>query len=306
VRVALISVIVCTLQSSGDLRAALASLVAQDMAPDDYEVIVVANGPNPPAAVDLDLAGRTVRYVHEPRLGLSLARNAGLRAASGDVVAFMDDDAAADSRLLSSLLAAFECAPPGAACVGGKVVPEWERPPPAWLRGGLLRFLGLVDLGERRRTVRWPDEYLVGCNIAFRTEGLRAIGGFDAALGRRGHLLYGNEELAAEQRTLEAGGSLIYEPAAVVRHRIRVGRTTLSWFTRRVFFQGVTDYVYMRRYATGASGGGLASLLRQRMRSALGAQAGAATAFLALPYVAGLASGGLRSLAGQRGPGAPG
>jgi glycosyltransferase involved in cell wall biosynthesis len=298
---------VCTLQRPGDLELALASLVAQDMAPEDYEVIVVANGPAPPVPVDVDLAGRTVRYIHEPRLGLSLARNAGLGAVSADVVAFMDDDATADPNLLTSLLRAFECAPPGPACVGGKVVPEWERPPPAWLRGGLLRFLGVIDLGERRRAVRWPDEFLIGCNVAFRTAGLRALGGFDAALGRRGDLLYGNEEIAAEQRTLDSGGSLIYEPSAVVRHRIRAGRATLPWFVRRVFYQGVTDYIYRRRYVTGGKRRRLPPALWQRFRSPL--QAEVVTAFLALPYAAGLASGFLEWRAeryGRRGHPAPG
>jgi glycosyltransferase involved in cell wall biosynthesis len=292
----LISVIVCTLDRPASLRRTIESLIAQDLPPGDFEVIVVSNrGPALEATGREPANGPAIHYTFEPRLGLSNARNRGLSLATGELVAFIDDDATADPHWLPSLAKALDRDAGNPACAGGKVIAEWERPPPGWLRGSLLKFLGIVDLGERRRAVIWPNEVLVGCNIAFRTMELRDMGGFDPVLGRRGTALYGNEEVALEQRVHEAGGAIIYEPAAVVRHHVPAHRMSLAWFVKRVFYQGVTDYVYSGRYRLSArespERGRLVALVSHRFRSGLEGGGKPLEALLALPYLAGILTG---------------
>src|ERR1700674_995442 len=106
-----ISAIVCTFRRSGYLRHALRSLCEQSLPWAQYEILVVDN------AVETEVRevckefedGRVnLRYLPEAKVGLSRARNTGLKAAAGRYVAYMDDDARADGRWLETLVAAFE------------------------------------------------------------------------------------------------------------------------------------------------------------------------------------------------------
>jgi hypothetical protein len=107
--------------------------------------------------------------------------------------------------------------------------------------------LSLVNLGSRSRDLRFPDEYLVGCNMAFESSFLRHSGGFDTDLGRQGKRLTGNEEIAMLARLHALGGQIRYEPGAAVRHHIQPEREQFSWFLRRLYYQGVSDGQIKRR-----------------------------------------------------------
>ena len=100
----LASIIVCTVDRVTDLEACLQSLRPFRSAV--AEVIVVANGPHPAAAAEV-ARRHHARLVMEPILGVSRARNAGIRAATGNILAFLDDDSVADPDWLPLLLAPF-------------------------------------------------------------------------------------------------------------------------------------------------------------------------------------------------------
>jgi GT2 family glycosyltransferase len=195
-----------------------------------FEVVVVENRPGN-SNVKAELRSRfgedeDVRYVEELRPGLSAARNAGLEAARGDLVAFTDDDVRVDSAWIPSIRSAF-AASPEVTCVTGLILPL-ELETPAQLLDE--RFASYAKGYERRTySIEFPPDdqplfpyaaghFASGANMAFRTEALRGLRGFDPVLST-GTPSRGGEDLDVCVRVLHAGGHLTYEPGAIVWHR---------------------------------------------------------------------------------------
>lgn len=240
---------VCTYKRPKALARVLRSLQHQTLAPQRYEVIVVDNAPDGPeveSAMMESEGGMTLRYCIEPRLGLSFARNRGLREARAGVTAFIDDDAEASETWAESVLSAFANASARPLAVGGPVRPVWHTRQPSWLPETFLSTLSLVDYGAEARELNPEHEFLVGCNMAFDTAFLRESGGFAPDLGRRGTGLLGNEELHIQAGVLDRGGRLFYEPSALVRHHIQPERERWSWFLKRMYAQAVSDVLLQR------------------------------------------------------------
>jgi glucosyl-dolichyl phosphate glucuronosyltransferase len=239
-----ISCVICTHNRASRLTATVKSLAAQNLPASDFEVLIVDNGSaDETRAVSTRLAEGlpNVRYIFEPRLGVNHARNRGTREAASDVVAFIDDDARADPGWLAALAEAFDGLTSTESCVGGKVLPDWERPRPRWLGEELLSLLSVVDYGDSPRECHFPDEFLVGCNFAFPKSLLIETGGFHSRLGRRGTNLMSNDDIEMMARVTSRGGVIFYEPRAVVHHSIPAERLTWRWFIRRMFAQGASD-----------------------------------------------------------------
>lgn len=247
-----VSVVVCTLGSDPRLTTAVRSVL--DQSSPARQVVVVDNDPVSGGVrrllADVDDARLTV--VDEPRRGLSSARNAGLRVATGEVVAFTDDDALADPDWLLWLTATF--AEPEVVCATGLVLPaSITTRAQAW-----FEEFGAFDKGfeplrwdlEHRGvgvggTVRAVDggalfPYAAGVfgsgnNMAFRAAWLRTQPGvFDEALGA-GTPSRGGEDLDAFLAVMLSGGVLAYEPRALVRHH---ARSTVDELRRQMFGYG--------------------------------------------------------------------
>jgi GT2 family glycosyltransferase len=193
------------------------------------EILVVDNAPSSPATAD---AVRTrygdrpqVRYVLEPEPGSSNARNRGMIEASGEILAFTDDDVLVDPFWVTALVGGFGAAP-GVDCVTGLILPaELETPAQLWLEqyGGYSKGYErrVFDLVEHRAPSPLypftPGAFGAGANMSFRTSALRALGGFDAALGN-GTRAKGGADIEALLKVVLHGGTLVYEPAAIVHH----------------------------------------------------------------------------------------
>lgn len=248
------TVIVCTLGKNPILPLTIRSLLAQTHR--HLEVIVVDNAP---ASGDTrrQLAGCAdprLRIVDEPHAGLSRARNAGLAAAAGEVVAFTDDDALPGDSWLASILDVFATAPPGE--VGGVTGPafaaELQSPSQRYFeaRGGFPRGLApvvwsLVDpSGECARFGERGDggplfplataRVGAGVSMAFSRPAIDALGSFDVRLGA-GTGTNGGEDLDAFARILRAGFAIVYNPDAVVHH---VHRRDLPGLERQIHGNG--------------------------------------------------------------------
>lgn len=224
-----------------------------------YEVILVDSASRTPATLHL----AQTRFAGEPRLrygredtpGLARARNTGLTAVRGEIVAFVDDDALVDCYWLAELARAL-ASHERAACVTGLIVPgQLETPAQIWFE----QFAGFGRGYSQRvfdlATNRAPDPlypyrasiFGTGCSMAFRTAFLRGIGGFDPALGA-GTPCCG-EDLAAFLRVITDGYQLVYEPRAILYHLHR------------------SEYDRLRRqlyhYGTGLTGYLIASFMRK-------------------------------------------
>jgi GT2 family glycosyltransferase len=225
----------------------------------DHELLVVDNNSSDSTRKVVERHASqhpAVRYLFEPRQGLSQARNAGVAAAKGDLVAFTDDDVYFDSGWLEQTVRAF-AAHQDAACIGGRTMPVFESSEPKWLPTEFWSIYGTTGSGEECKQMRFP-EHPFGVNMAFRKEVFRRIGMFNPALGRNRHSLLSNEEVELFRRVHEAGLKVVYEPSAVILHRIPADRATPEWVMHRYYWQGVSEVV-LQRVATGFSrGAGLA------------------------------------------------
>lgn len=235
----LISVVVCTYDRPLDLGRCLDSLCQQTI--HAHEVIVVDNGVQPARTQEVVHRAGAIRwrYLRETTPGLSRARNRGWQAADGVIVAFIDDDAMADSRWVEGIGEAFACVTPSPGCVGGRVEPIWDSPRPVWLSDDLARGLSLVDWSPEPRLLQ-ESEWLAGCNMAVPKVLLAAMGGFDERLGRAGGRLISQEETVLHKRLRRAGHPLYYDSGVIVRHHIPAGRLTKRWFLRRAYHNGVS------------------------------------------------------------------
>ena len=222
-----LSVVVATRERPASLARCLDSLLALDYPL--LEIIVVDNAPLTRATAELvttRYAGR-VAYATEPRRGLANAHNRGLAAASGEVIAFTDDDVVADREWASALVEAFRLRP-RAACVTGLIMPaELETRPQAMLerRGAFAKGFRLIEhhaevSGTHPLFPFTAGRLGSGANMAFRAGVLRAAGGFDPALGT-GTAARGGDDLLAFFRTAVGGHSLVYQPTALVWHHHR-------------------------------------------------------------------------------------
>jgi len=253
VNVSLLTLIVPTYRRPSDLLRCLESVQEQTL--QHFELIVVDN------AADDEVAGGVAefnrhariqaRYVPEPRLGLHNARHAGVRAASGDVLVFTDDDATFDPRWLEAYARRFVSHPEMAAA-GGPARPVWEVPPPAWLppfmhcQPKMFPILSLLEPFEEFRLTH--DGYFFGVNMAIRRQPLVDVGGFNP--DSFGSVWLGDGETGLNRKLWQRNLLIGYVPDAVVYHHVRAERMTLTYFRRREANDGACD-MYARFHRDG-------------------------------------------------------
>jgi len=198
-----ISVVVCTYNGSRTIRDCLDGLGR--LAYPDYEVIVVDDGSTDAAGAIA--GGYDVRLIQTANRGLANARNTGLQAATGEIVAYIDDDAHPDPHWLTYLAATFLST--SHAGVGGpNIAPPGDGPIAecvARAPGGPVHVL----VTDREA------EHIPGCNMAFRKSCLEAIGGFDPQFRTAG------DDVDVCWRLQERGWTLGFHPAAMVWHHRR-------------------------------------------------------------------------------------
>jgi glycosyltransferase involved in cell wall biosynthesis len=263
-----ISAIICTHNRDNYLGAAIDSLLAQEFA-DGFEVVVVDNGSSDStrSVVEQRLTDCRLKYVFEPIIGLSVARNTGAKVASGEILAYLDDDAVASACWLQVLFSGYQ-SNTKLAIAGGKVTLLWPQgiQPPHWLSPGLTVNLGAYDLGDSIVYINNPGLTPRGLNYSIRRSFLEEIGGFDPNLGRVGTKLLSNEELQMTELALERGWQVAYFPEALVAHNVSLERLQRSWFLQRGWWQGISE-CYREQLAGKA---GLTQLLRGSERLARG------------------------------------
>lgn len=248
------SVVICTFDRPDSLMRAVDSVLASDYP--DLELVIVDNAPDRPAtkaAVDRVNDPR-VRYAAEPRAGLSHARNLGLAAAGGELIAFTDDDVEVDRGWLSALNAAFSAQPKVGLVTG--LVPaaeldnEFQQRFDAAVHWSTELTRRSYDLGSNRmakptfpfRTGRMG----AGANFAVSRECARAVGEFDTALGA-GAPCGGGDDLDYFLRVIMRGWTLSYEPSALVWHHHRAdGASLLKQVS--AYGSGATAYAFKHAF----------------------------------------------------------
>jgi glycosyltransferase involved in cell wall biosynthesis len=231
----LITVAICTRNRATLLEKAVRSVLEQ-MTP-CAEILIVDNGSSDNTellATNFAAAEPRVKFFSERQTGLSVARNAALRVATGQWVIFLDDDALAEPGWLAAYEIFFSRLPDEKiVCAGGPVTPLYETPPPRWLHPEANHLFGpATDQPVRMARAPW------GCNYAVRREAALGVGGFNVRLGHSGQSLGADEETELANRLRRTGGEIWWLPEAGVKHLVVAERTKLKWRIRSAFGQG--------------------------------------------------------------------
>ena len=234
-----VSVVICvyTEQRWHDILAAIASVHAQTRKVDDIIVVV---DHNEALAARLRAEMLDVRLIDNTETrGLSGARNSGIAAAWGDLVAFLDDDAAAEPEWVEVLSRHFE--DQQVMGVGSWVTPLWTKARPKWFPSQYLWVVGCSY--EGMPTVLSETRNLFGGSMVIRRSLFSSIGGFDSRLGRdTGKLPMGCEEteLCIRARVKLDGVRFLLDPTVRITHRVNSERLTVKYFFLRCLAEGVS------------------------------------------------------------------
>ncbi len=240
-----ISAIICTFNRAVYLGKAIQSLVDQTLLKEQYEIIVVDNAStdNTKTIVEGFKQVKNLRYIYEPVMGLSQARNTGWQGAQGEYVAFLDDDAIACADWLERIIEAFETVQPRPGSVGGKIEPIWEIERPSWLSKQIETALTIVDWADKPIFLNEDYQHLRGCNVAYSREILEKVGGFSVNLDRKGSNLLSSGEELLEKCLKEQNLGSYYDPQIRVQHHILAERLVKCWFYKRYFWQGASNEI---------------------------------------------------------------
>nr|WP_295962689.1 glycosyltransferase family 2 protein [uncultured Bartonella sp.] len=212
------------------------------------EVLVVDNNSTDDTKdVCLGYKSQGVKYLYQPVIGLSHARNFGLKHMDRDIAIFVDDDVTFRRGWLENLLLPFEHDDVGV--VGGELLPVWETPRPDWLSDHYLRNYSVCLNWSNQTKEIEGDEWLSLGNIAFWKSALDQAGRFSVNLGRVGSILLSGDGAVIDVIRYN-GMKAVISPASVVDHHISKGRLSPKWLAKRVFWQGITRRVveeYLRQ-----------------------------------------------------------
>jgi len=234
-----VSVVICcyTEHRWQDVVEAIKSLGEQTLAPSEVLLVVDHNEELLRRACGAFDGIRVLANSH--RRGLSGARNTGVEAATGVIVAFLDDDASSDPEWLATMLAPYR--DPDVAAVGGTAVPVWpDGRAPALLPAELYWIIGCGFTGQPARLAEVRN--LMGCAMSFRRDLVLRLGGFAEQVGRTAALPLGCEEteLCIRLRQRVPGAKVLLQPAATVRHRVSADRVSWRYLRRRSWAEGLS------------------------------------------------------------------
>ncbi len=247
-----VTVCICTHDRTAYLRTCLDSLRRQSVGLDGFTIVVVDSCSGPEAAIEIARLVATVpnaTLVRVDALGLSLARNAGARAATGDYVAYIDDDAQAAPDWVEQIMQVVADSPARPAVLGGRALPVWEAPLPAWWPHNLIGVLTITEWEGRGeyRTKEVPEGIgPYGANFIVEREALLAMGGFTVDLGRRGNLMLSDEDVHLAWALQDSGRSARHDARIVVHHSIQAQRLTPKWLLNRLYWQGASTVATRR------------------------------------------------------------
>ncbi len=203
-------------------------------------------------------------FLNEKNLGLLLSRNRGVELASGDVVAFIDDDAVADKKWIEELVRMY--VEYDAIAAGGKLIPLWMAKRPRWFPEEFYWMIGATHLGFPETITEVRNTF--GSNISFRRDIFLELGGFNPEMGgiKGKRMLQGGETELCDRMRKKYRKGVMYNPNAIVYHKIFENRTKLGFLVRRAFWQGYSKAV-MERVAggIGEEKGFLRFLLKERI-----------------------------------------
>jgi glycosyltransferase involved in cell wall biosynthesis len=273
-----ISIVISTYNRCGLLEAALRALLSQTPADVAYEILVVDNNSaDQTRSLVEGLAKQNpekLKYIFEPKQGLSYGRNTGIAAAKAPIIAFTDDDVRVAADWAWRIKTAFE-ANPGIDFLGGRVVPRWPAEPPPWLTKANWSPLALLDYGDSAFDVDLGKQLcLIGANFAFRRRAFEKVGLFKTDFQRVKGGVGSLEDHEILLRLWRVGSRGLYLPELVATAEIEPDRMTKQyhrkWHTSHGRFYAALHSDEVERSKLGNWFGVPAHLYRQALSDLAG------------------------------------
>lgn len=242
-----VSVIISTYtkERCKDVLRCIESVSNQTLKP--YEILLVLDPVKSLVEFYKNIVPEDVRIIVSDGFGLSKARNRGVIESKGDVIAFIDDDAWADRRWLERIVENYR--DDAVYGVGGRIIPIFEKGRPKWLPKELDWIVGCTyeGLPQTKTEVRNP----IGANMSFRRKAFEIAGLFRSEVGRYGKKLLSGEEaeFAMRLKKIKPDAKIIYDPSAVVYHKVPENRTKIGYAVRRAFYEGYSKAILAKEYS---------------------------------------------------------
>ncbi|MDZ7731082.1 MAG: glucosyl-dolichyl phosphate glucuronosyltransferase [Natrialbaceae archaeon] len=238
-----VSVVVCTyaMERYDVFSECVESVLSQTYEPIET-VLIVDGNQDVFNRVETDFGDRSNVQVHcnDGNLGISYSRTRGAELASGDVVAFIDDDAVAEPDWIEELVAVYE--ETDAIAVGGHVAADWVSEKPDFFPAEFYWLVGCDERGFGEHMEELRNTY--GSNISFRRDVFLSVGGYDENTGRQGDRhIQAHEAPVCIRMANQYGRGVIYTTDAVVHHKLFDYRGDFRWLVRRSFWQGYSKRI---------------------------------------------------------------
>lgn len=240
-----LSLVIATYNRAEQLMVTLGSVAMQNAEAESWECIVVDNNSSDNTrerveAFKSEHNSLNIRYIFEQNQGLSYARNAGIVASRGDIVAFIDDDERIVSDFVSAYIDLFD-QHPDAMAAGGEIIAEYPTGRPRWMSRHTERpIANPMSFGDRVKL--FPSSRIPGGgNMAMRRRVFDSIGMFNTSLGRTGKRLLGGEESDLFERIVKHEYRVYYAPRAVMYHIIPKEKLSRDYFVRLATNTGISQ-----------------------------------------------------------------
>ena len=240
-----LTLVIATYNRAEQLMVTLGSVAVQSAKAEMWECIVVDNNSsdNTRERIEAFIAEHNslnIKYVFEQKQGLSHARNAGIKASRGDIVAFIDDDERIVADFVTAYIDLFD-QHPDAMAAGGEIIAEYPTGRPRWMSRYTERpIANPMSYGDRVRL--FPSGRIPGGgNMAMRRRVFDSIGMFNTTLGRTGKRLLGGEESDLFDLIAKHGYRVYYTPRAVMYHIIPEEKLSRDYFIRLATNTGISQ-----------------------------------------------------------------
>ncbi|MFB1065819.1 glucosyl-dolichyl phosphate glucuronosyltransferase [Natrinema sp. H-ect4] len=238
-----VSVVICTyaMERYDVFSECVDSVLAQTYEP--LEVVIVVDGNDAVfERVQDDYGGRedVVLHCNDENQGISYSRTRGAEIATGEVVAFIDDDAVAEPNWVEELARVYEES--DAIAVGGHAKPDWVTEKPDFFPEEFYWLVGCDERGMGEHMEELRNTY--GSNISFRRDVFLSVGGYDENTGRHGDRhIQAHEAPVCIRMANKYGKGVIYNTDAVVNHKLFDYRGDFRWLVFRSFWQGYSKRI---------------------------------------------------------------
>ena len=238
------SIIICTYNRINLLKLCVQSITELKTSPTDFEILIIDNNSNDGTEdfcreLSKLYPAYNWRYIRELQQGIAHARTRGATEATGDVIAYIDDDCLAEQNWLNEIIN-FYNKTPEAMSTGGRIIPKYLVPVAGWFGKYFWGLVGNYDLGSsvfQMKGVRYPS----GANMHFRKTAFEKYGYFDGNLGRSGKSLMAGEEKAMYLKLVGANEKVFYLPHVIVHHHVEGNKFDEAYVKRHSMGIGASE-----------------------------------------------------------------